>query len=383
MKIGIISEYYYPTLGGIQEHVHHFAQKALVRGHDVRIITPRVRGAYDRQLAGSHAVPVIHVGRSIPIYNNGSIARMALGYKLGNQLQHIFENEAFDIIHIHAPLTPMLPLLALTRSPTTTIGTLHTNFEGSLLLRLFQKKCQQYLNRLNGLIAVSPAAARPLASYFQTNCRIIPNGIDVSQFHPDLPRRSEFDDGRINLLWVGRIEPRNGLDRMIKAFILASQRCPNLRLIIVGDGPLRPTFEAMVPTAYKPFVYFSGFINASRPSYYASADMLCVPTSISSFGITLLEGMAAGIPIIASDIDGFRDVMTQDREGVLIDTANINTFAETIEAIANDKSLALNYGMRGRQTAINFSWDRVTEKIIDYYREIKNQETGQTSRLTA
>lgn len=147
MKIGIVSEYYYPSLGGIQEHVYHFAIEAIARGHDVSIITPRVRGLRDERQSGVKQLPLIHVGRSVPVYNNGSIARMAVGYKLGARLQQIFDEQAFDLIHVHSPLTPILPLLAVTRSPTTTIGTLHTNFAGSVLLQLFRRKCQSYLDR--------------------------------------------------------------------------------------------------------------------------------------------------------------------------------------------------------------------------------------------
>jgi phosphatidyl-myo-inositol alpha-mannosyltransferase len=198
MKIGIVSEYYYPTLGGIQEHVYHFALEAMARGHDVRIITPLVTNVPDGQVNGVRPMPIIHVGTSVPVFQNGSIARVAIGHRLGHRLQDVFDREAFDLIHIHAPITPTLPLLAVTRSPTVTVGTWHTNFNSSFLLKLFRWKCQDYLDRLDGLIAVSPSAARPMETHFRTNCRIIPNGIDVQQFHPDLPRRPEFNDGRFN-----------------------------------------------------------------------------------------------------------------------------------------------------------------------------------------
>ena len=372
MKIGIVSEYYYPTLGGIQEHVYHFAMEAMARGHDVRIITPVVTSVPDGQVNGVRPMPLIHVGVSVPLYSNGSIARVAIGHKLGKRLQQVFDHEAFDVVHVHSPLTPTLPILAVTRSPGTTIGTLHTNFNGNLLLRLFQKKCQDYLDRLDGLIAVSPSAARPMSEYFRADYRIIPNGIDVAQFSPDLPRLPELDDGRFNFLWVGRMEPRNGLDRMIHAFERACEVRDDLRLVVVGDGPLRPSYEAMVPTPLKPYVHFAGFINSGRPGYYASADALCVPASISSFGITLLEGMAAGKPIIASDIDGFRDVMTHDREGLLIDTADPAAFADALVKLASDRELAAVYGRRGRETALKYAWGDVTERILAYYEEVRS-----------
>jgi phosphatidylinositol alpha-mannosyltransferase len=378
MKIGIVSEYYYPTLGGIQEHVYHFAIEAIARGHDVRIITPLVTSIPDGQVNGVRPLPQIHVGISVPVYQNGSIARVAIGHRLGRRLQQVFDHEHFDLVHIHSPLTPTLPILAVTRSPTTTIGTLHTNFNGSLLLRLFRQKLQAYLDRLDGIIAVSPSAARPIAAHFRADYRVIPNGIDIHQFNPDLPRLKELDDGRFNLLWVGRMEPRNGLDRMIQAFERACQRRRDLRLVIVGDGPLRPTYEAMVPTALKPLVHFAGFVNSGRPEYYASVDALCVPASISSFGITLLEGMAASKPIIASDIDGFRDVMTHEKQGLLLDTADPDVFSDAIVRLASDRELAREYGRRGRATALGYAWGDVTERILAFYREVLlRRETAQ------
>jgi phosphatidyl-myo-inositol alpha-mannosyltransferase len=370
MRIGIVSEYYYPTLGGIQEHVHHFALEAMSRGHDVRIITSNVKDLPEDIANGVQPVPTIRVGRSMPIYNNGSIARVTVGRHLGRTLQEVFDREAFDVIHVHAPLTPTLPLLALTRSNTITVGTLHTNFKGSAFLRLFRKNCQRYLDHLDGLIAVSKTAASALAPYFETDCRIIPNGIDVQQFRPEIPRLPAFEDGRFNLLWVGRMEPRNGLDRMIQAFVQACRQRPEMRLIVIGDGPLRGTYESMVPEALRPLVHFLGFVNANRPALYASADVLCVPATISSFGITLLEGMAAAKPIIASDIDGFRDVMTHEKEGLLIDTGDIAAFSAAILKLASDRELATALGRTGRATALLYSWPRVTDAVLGFYDEV-------------
>ncbi|MBI5527379.1 MAG: glycosyltransferase family 4 protein [Deltaproteobacteria bacterium] len=177
-------------------------------------------------------------------------------------------------------------------------------------------------------------------------------------------------------MWIGRMEPRNGLDRMLKAFSLASAARDDLRLIVVGDGPLKGVYEQMVPGNLRQAVHFTGFVNAGRPSLYASADVLCVPASISSFGITLLEGMAAGIPVIASDIDGFRDVMKDGREGMLVDTADARTFRDAILRLAGDRSLAREYGARGRAAAEGYSWPRVTAAILDLYREAASRHAA-------
>ena len=368
MKIGIVTEYYYPTLGGIQEHVHHFALEATARGHHVRIITSHVYGIREDRKKPDN-IPITRIGLSIPLYQNGAIGRVTFGLSLRKKLQRLFDQEKFDVIHIHVPITPILPLLALTRSNTVTIGTFHTNFKWSPWFKVFNKQCQRFLDRLDGIIAVSKTAIAALHQHFKADYRVIPNGIDLLQFNPSMPRLPQFSDGRFNLLWIGRMEPRNGLDRMIAALAAAWQVRADLRLIVIGDGPLRSAYHDMIPAHLKPFVHFTGFVNEGRPALFASADVLCVPATISSFGITLLEGMASGKPIIASDIDGFRDVMENGREGVMIDTSDPIQFRDAILKLAADRALAMEYGQRGLKTAENYSWPRVTGQILDYYQE--------------
>ncbi|MFA6033515.1 MAG: glycosyltransferase family 4 protein [Myxococcota bacterium] len=351
----------------MQEHVYNFALNALDLGHTVRVITSNIKVLSDDPHF-SDRVPVERLGVGVPIHQNGSVARITIAPRLGKRLEEILARERFDVLHIHSPLTPTLPILSLTRSTTTTVGTFHTNFNGSPFFTVFNAMCQKYLERLDGLIAVSKTAIGALDRYFKAEYRIIPNGIDLSLFRPDIGRLPEFDDGRFNLLWVGRMEPRNGLDRMIKAFSLACASRDDLRLIAVGDGPLRATYESMVPSRLKPIVHFTGFVNSGRPAIYSSCDALCVPATISSFGITLLEGMAAAKPIIASNIDGFSDVMTADVEGLFVDTSEPAAFRDAILRLASDRELSSKLGLAGLKTAQRYAWRNVTCEILDYYR---------------
>jgi phosphatidylinositol alpha-mannosyltransferase len=378
MKIGIVTEYYYPTLGGIQEHVHHFALEAMARGHQVRIITSHVYGIPEDRKK-TDAIPTTRIGIGIPLYQNGAIGRVTFDPFLGNKLQRLFDQQKFDIIHIHVPITPCLPLIALSRSNTVTVGTIHTNFKWNPWFKIFHKACQRLVDRLDGLIAVSKTAIAALNQHFKTTYRIIPNGIDTTQFNPGIPRLPQFTDGRFNLLWIGRMEPRNGLDRMINAFAAAWKVHNDLRLIVIGDGPLRSAYQDMIPAHIKPFVTFTGFVNEGRPALFSSADVLCVPATISSFGITLLEGMASGKPIIASDIDGFRDVMTNGHEGMLIDTKDPLQFRDAILTLAANRALAMECGQRGLKTAEKYSWPKVTEQILEYYQEATNRFNGRSS----
>ena len=359
--------------------MHYFALEAMKRGHQVRIITSQVKDIPPDEEIGER-IPITRLGRSVPIVGNGSVARVTFAPNLGARLQKILDRERFDVIHIHAPLTPTLPILALTRSRTVTVGTFHTNFEGNAFLGLFLMACQGYVDHLDGLIGVSKTAVGAVSRYCQGEYKVIPNGIDVEQFNPCVPRVPAFDDGRFNVLWVGRMEPRNGLDRMIKAFSLAPRGRDDMRLIVIGDGPLGATYERMVTGNLKKRVHFTGFVNAGRPALYASADVLCVPATISSFGITVLEGMAAGRPVIASRIAGFSDVMTHGKEGLLVDTGDAAAFRDAILKIAEDRALAAALARNGRATAETYSWPRVTDDILAFYAEAAHRRKERACR---
>jgi phosphatidylinositol alpha-mannosyltransferase len=365
LKIALVTEFYYPTLGGIQEHVHHFAIEAQKRGHAVQIITSHVADLAPAEVGAP--VPVVRLGRSVRFFANESVGRMTLARGLGDRLGGLLERGRFDIVHIHAPLTPTLPLLALARSTSTTIGTFHANFPPLPLGDLVRRIGRRYMQRLDGAIAVSPTAAAAAARYFPGDYEVIPNGVDVERFAPDIARaRSD----RFTVLWVGRMEPRNGLDRLISAFVLAAACRDDLQLSVVGDGPLRARYEAMVPPELRAQVAFHGAVNGARPTLYAAADLLCVPTTIASFGVTLLEGMSAGKPIVASDIEGFRDVLTHEAEGLLVDTADPVALAGAILRLAADRELATALGTRGRATAERYAWPRVAERVLAYYETV-------------
>ena len=180
-------------------------------------------------------------------------------------------------------------------------------------------------------------------------------------------RLARFDDGRFNVLWMGRLEPRNGLDRMISAFVQL-RRDLDARLLVVGDGPLLPRYQAMVPADVSDAVVFAGQILDERPDWYASADVYCAPTSIASFGITLLEAMSAGRPILASDIDGFREVMANGKEGELLPVDDVRAWSRALLRLAREPVRMRAYGEHGRRSAQRFAWPKITAEVLGLYR---------------
>ncbi|HET6439922.1 MAG TPA: glycosyltransferase family 4 protein [Anaeromyxobacter sp.] len=365
MRIGVVTEYYYPSIGGIQEHVHHFARDARRLGHTVKIVTSTMP---DVEVPPEPSRDVIRIGSSVPVYLNGGFGRVTIGAGLSRAMRQVLARERFDVVHVHAPLTPVLPLLAIHHATGPVVGTFHTHFRPNLLFRLMHTRLQRYLDRLDAAVAVSHACLTAFQGSLQARFRIIPNGVDAEWFGQGR-RLRRFDDGRFNLLYVGRVEPRNGLDRLIQAFIRVRREI-DARLLVLGDGPLLPRYQALVPRKLSRDVVFAGRVLEERPDWYASADVFCAPARIASFGVTLLEAMAAGRPVLAADIDGFREVLEHGREGERVPPDDPEAWARAIVRLAGDPERATRYGERGRVTAQRHAWPSITREILGLYRSL-------------
>jgi phosphatidyl-myo-inositol alpha-mannosyltransferase len=393
MRIGIVTEYYYPTLGGIQEHVHHLALHARRAGHDVRILTPEVKDglASVGRAVGSAAAArradedngVIRLGTSIPLLSGGSIARMSAGPSLSLRVRDIIRSQQFDVVHVHSPLMPTLPLLALRASEALNVGTFHSAFERSLLYALLRRRLQRYVDRLDAAVGVSETALVGVRRYFRAPWEVIPNGVEVATFAAGR-RRPELDDGRRNLLHVGRFDPRNGVDRVIRAWVAVRRSGTDARLVLVGDGPLRPRYEAMVPRDLRADAHFVGFVPAEeRPSYYASGDVLLCPAVGGTFGIIVLEAMAAGCAVVAADTTGFRHVMQDGVEGFLVDVAAdpaSRQLAERADRLLADEALRRSCVEAGRRRAARFDWPEVTARVLALYTRLRRDAVTPLAR---
>ena len=372
LKIAIVTEYYYPLLGGITEHVHHTAKRLRAQGHAVTIITSATgSNGVPAGEAVTPAAPVIRIGRSIPLRSNGSIAHATVGVHLWRDLRIVFLRERFDIAQLHSPLTFTLPALSVLASPCRSIGTFHTFFDGSRVYARFRHVLQKHLvDKLDGQTFVSQCSIDSLQRFFTLkDPRIIPNGVDLTLFNPAVPRLAGFDRSKRTLLFLGRFDKRNGLALMIAAFALVRRRFPDVRLIVVGDGHRRRSFQRSVPAALRDDVHFVGPAIASRPSYYATCDIFCSPVAIASFGMTLLEAMASGKPIVATDNVGYRDLLGPG-EAVLVPRGSPEAFADAIGALLADDVRRKEMGENGLRKAARYSWDRVVEETLALYHEI-------------
>ncbi len=366
MRIGVVTEDYFPSWGAVAEDVHGFAREARRLGHVVKIITGEVPGA--RRRDEDRADDVIRIGPSRAVLRQGSVGRVTGGPGTNPALRDVLARERFDVLHVHAPLTPVLPLLALHLATIPVVGSFHAHARPGLLFRLAHRIQQRYLDRLDAAVAVSNACLAPLGGHAPSDVRIIPGGVDVERFSRG-HRLRRFEDGKVNVLWAGRVEKRNGLDLLLAAFHRAWKQI-DARLVVLGDGPRLARCRAMVPSEMAEDVVFVGRDADDRPDWFATADVFCAPAQGPSGGLTLLEAMAAGKPILASDVDGYRDVMTHGREGELLSADDPGAWARALVRISRESVRAAAYGERGRMTAQRHAWPSVAREVLGLYRSI-------------
>ncbi len=358
LRIALVTEYYYPHLGGICEHVHFFAREARRLGHHVDIITSNLEGAVNEP-------HVIRIGRSQPVYFNGSQARMTLGWNLKKQLRDAFRRGNYDIVHVHSPLSPWLPVIAIDAADCPVVGTFHTYFDKSNLYGLTRKWLQGKLDRMAAAVAVSHSTTVALNRYFEANWTIVPNGIDLDLFNPHVAAPPGIRKDVPVILFLGRFDPRNGLTTLIDSFKKVKGTNREAQLVVVGDGPLRKHYYRAA--AGDPDITFVGAVLGSRPSYYAHSSMYACPTTKASFGITLLESMACETPVVCSDILGFRDVVKHEREALMFPCGDVDALSDDLVRLLDDETLRARLGKTGRHHAQEYGWPSVTAAILDVY----------------
>lgn len=381
MKIGIVTEYFYPTLGGITENIAHFSRELLRHGHDFRIITGRDKLArYPQECEGR----IIPIGRSVPVFYNGSCARVTMGFGLTRKMKEVLAAEQFDLIHVHSPIFPTLPLIAIMQSTVPVVGTFHTVLGGhdDIYYKLYKGRCTRMLDGMAGRIAVSECCARELEDYFDRSFDVIPNGVDVDWWVEGAKKIKAFDDGTFNVVFLGRPDTRNGLATLIHAFTSIHRRFPKTRLIIVGDGPLRFYFERLVAEDVAQAIVFEGAANEKRPDYLATADAFVFAPDIASFGITILEGMSAGKAMIASDIEAFRALVTDGESALLIPPGDEGALASALERLIGDETLREDLGATAALRVSRYDWKRVAEMQIEYYKNIVTRDSSPVIRET-
>ncbi len=379
MKIALVSPYDYGYPGGVGRHIAALAAHFRAAGHQVAIIVPGTSDQEDEEEDG-----IFRIGRVVPLPANGSVARITLSLRMIARVKRLLAAERFDVIHVHEPLMPALPLAVLRYSQTVNVGTFHAfrhsyygYYYGRPLLRLV-------FNKLHGRIAVSRVALGYVSQYFPGSYAIIPNGVDLSRFHADVRPIERYRDGRLNILFVGRWEKRKGLSYLIRAYEKVQQYFPQSRLLVAGpEGRHGKAYRAYVERHGLRGIEFIGQVSdEDLPRYYRAADVFCAPsTSGESFGIVLPEAMASGVPVVTTDIEGYRQVVGHGMHGVLVPPRDEASLADALCRLLDNPAERERMGANGRSAAQQYSWERVADRVLTYYTEILEDKASTDRRL--
>ncbi len=370
MKIALVSPYDYPYPGGVTEHVQHLEHQFLARGHTVKIIAPS--SSEQDRLEDN----VYKVGGIVPLPASGSMVRITLSPRAYRRIKTILAEEQFDIIHLHEPLMPVLPLVVLRHSKTVNVGTFHAYRESHLGYYYAKPVLKRFMRRLHGRICVSDAALELVSRYFPGEYRIIPNGIDLEEYgSPYMQPLPSYEDGKLNILFLGRMEERKGFRYLLDAFPAVKQQFPQARLLVAGgytEEDIQGYRKQVAEKRIQDVVFVGRISHEDKPRYYRTCHIFCAPsTGFESQGIVLLEAMAAGRALVATDIPGYRGVVTNEREGLLVPPHDPSALAAALTRLLSSEELRTQLGQRGRERAQRYSWDRVASEILDYYGDVK------------
>ena len=370
IKIGFISPYDYASHGGVTDHINKLAAQFKDWGHTVRVVAPC---SSPQRVTDDNFIPM---GRPVPVPSGGSIARVSFSVWLRPRIKALLQREAFDIIHLHEPMAGFVTLNVLSVASSVNsinIGTFHTN-RGTPLYKIGGVRLgMPYFQRLHGRIAVSPSAHKFISRHFPGQYEIIPNGIQADDFANATPF-PHLNDGMINLLFLGRLEKRKGLKYLLSAYSRLKWDWPNLRLLVVGPGkPDDDSYRIMGERNLADVVFVGSVSDQEKARYFKSADIFCSPaTGKESFGIVLLEAMAAGTPVVASDIEGYSGVVTHGCEGLLVPPKDDEALACAIRTLLENPDVRARLGSNGYERAQEFRWDRVADRVMSYYQTILN-----------
>ena len=357
MRVGLVSPYPWDVPGGVVAHVRDLAETLIGNGHDVSVITP-----VDDE---DSPVPsyVVRAGRSVPVPFNGSVSRLAFGPVSATRVGRWIREGDFDVLHVHSPETLSLSLLAVFIARGPIVATFHAANPRSRVLAMMQSPLQVRLEKLSGRIAVSPAARKTIVEHLGADAVLIPNGVHAARYADAEPLPGWPGDGGA-LAFVGRVdEPRKGLDVLLGAFARLRADRPGLRLLVAGPGE-----HDELPAG----VTALGLVSeADKAAVYKSADVFVAPnTGGESFGIVLLEAMAAGTPIVASDLDAFRGVLDGGDgtlAGELAKVGDAASLAAACGALLDAPARREALRERGRRVVRQYDWSVVATEVMHVY----------------
>jgi phosphatidyl-myo-inositol alpha-mannosyltransferase len=364
VKIGLVCPYDWEVPGGVREHISGLAEALIELGHEVSVIAPADEDAELPYYVAS-------AGRAVPVPYNGSVARLAFGFLSAGRVRRWLKDGDFDVVHVHEPAAPSLSLLACWVADGPIVATMHAAMPRSRALHAAQPILASALEKISGRIAVAEAARATLVEHLGSDAVLIPNGVHVSRYEKAEPLPG-FPGSGGTLGFLGRMdEPRKGLDILLAAFALMAPQRPGLRLLIAGPGDVADALE-QVPAAYRDRVVLLGQVSdADRIRMLHSVDVFCAPnTGGESFGYVLVEAMASGAPIVASDLDAFRQVLRGGEAGELFPAGDAAGLAAAASRLLDDPARRASLAAAASAAVREFDWSVVARDVLRVYQAV-------------
>jgi len=365
VRVGLVCPYSWDVPGGVQEHIRDLAETLMDLGHQVSVITP----ADDDTVLPAYAVSA---GRAVPVPYNGSVGRVAFGFLSASRVRRWLKEGQFDVLHVHEPAAPSLSLLAAWSATGPIVATVHIANPRSRLLHAATPILEYVGEKISARIAVSEAARTTLVEHLGGDAVLIPNGVNVRRYEKADPLPGWPGPGGA-LGFLGRMdEARKGLGVLLAAFGILGPQRPGLRLLIAGPGDAEEAMEKVPPALRDRVVLLGQVSEEDKVRVYHSVDVFCAPnTGGESFGIVLAEAMAAGAPIVASDLDAFRMVLRGGEAGELFATGDPDALAQAAARLLDDPARRAELSAAARRAVRAFDWPAVAREVVQVYETVR------------
>jgi phosphatidylinositol alpha-mannosyltransferase len=364
LRVGIVCPYSFDAPGGVQFHVRDLAQALQARGHEVSVLAP----ADDDTPVPDVVVPA---GKAVAVRYNGSVARLTFGPRAAARVRRWIESGAFDVLHLHEPMTPSLSMLALWIAEGPVVATFHSAQVRSRALQVAFPLLRQSLEKIAARVAVSEDSRRTLVDHLGGDAVVIPNGVYADTFAAAAPEpRWRGTPQAPTIAFLGRLdEPRKGLQVLTAAIPSVLAEHPGARFLVAGRGDAGrdEAIAALGPLAAS-VEFLGGISDAEKAALLSSVDLYVAPqTGGESFGIVLVEAMSAGAAVVASDLGAFRRVLDDGAAGALFRTGDPDDLARAVLAsLADPEATAARRGHAAAWVR-RYDWSTVTDQVLAVY----------------
>lgn len=362
LKVGLVCPYAWDVPGGVRSHVSDLALTLRSRGHRVNVLAPVEEDA---------SIPdwVTDGGRPVAVPYNGSVARLSFGVKATRRVRAWIREGDFDIVHIHEPLAPSLSVLTCWAARGPLVATWHSSHDRSRVLTAGYYVAQTAMEKLRGSIAVSEEARRTLVGFVGGDAVLIPNGVRVKEFVPDDDDRQR----RRQLLFLGRVEePRKGLAVLIDALSRILAQVPDLNVVVAGPGDSEDLRKDIPDDVDRAITFLGTVSDEHKQELLRESQVYVAPhTGGESFGIVLVEAMAAGACVVASDLPAFRQVLEDGQAGILFPVKDSAALGEAVVSVLHDDARRRALVVRGHARAGQYDWDSVVDDVLEVYESVR------------